>query len=1005
MKKNKLCIFLLFSLFIAVLMGDDAEERMRIPIPRLTDPPPQVDGKGLRFANTPCKVNYDKEENVSYVYSGFKWGGVDDCSATVTFGWDAKCIYAFVVVKDDVLSQDNSNETLFRGDHVMLVFDFTPGGSKTNADIWRLGVTPGNFANTPASSYLWSPRGGTTDGVSYGCSKREDGYQLEICCPWTYFGFENAPSVGYSFGFDCIVGDSDTSLTQKSMLGLNGKLGSNTPELLPLAVLGHPDGEIPDTPKKSVPLTDEIIKLEKGGSYTIEIPDDYVGKYPTLSVDAILEFEKYGGATYALTLELNGVPLNLDQCINRDESIAFDKHNSSSLGSKYNWYCFYNSSFDATDFPEVYSAGNKIEPANFKFAVGKMLKKGEKNVLKIGYEPRPNMDNKLLVSVAMTEENTPALREESNGELGVYYPHALDNPPNYQWKLNDDGSIGIGLANRTFTITSAYSTRTPGWNILGNSDGEKWISCGKKGALAYYAESAEFIVKRSIAVTPFKMHITDEVINKIDEPLPLLYRHETSLAGLKNSRICGVRVSARGQGKGPVYSESEGPRPTTQLDYEGVSLGIVGEDDYTRAQGKNYVNGNMGGVGNDYFVIPAKGNANLEFSIYPLENDDEFVFINRIRNDWDVNFTMPFTGMLSYMRDNIHCGEALMRRNILGKLIPERDIFVSGGKHHGSLILDADLTELKESNKRIKELFPELSTHCYFHSFISQSKYDNEKLLCDAQIDASGKQNNYDKNTLEYPMFTPVEGREFAKRLEMSIEKRFEIGFDGIYWDERDRSNGIFDYNENYWDEHTAEIDPKTHRIVRRMSTVALLILPWNVKMVNRIMSRVDKRGFLSNGAPITKTMTKIHFPAFIETGTISNLRLGQLYTPLALGDHFTERTELDAYRHMLRSLDYGCVYHWYYYSVRATHPTLTHYMFPCTPIELGNGYIIAKERIVTRKSGYFGWNDKSNFTVHVFDATGNERPDITVPCVEINGANYAELRLPMGYSAAIVRE
>ena len=36
------------------------------------------------------------------------------------------------------------------------------------------------------------------------------------------------------------------------------------------------------------------------------------------------------------------------------------------------------------------------------------------------------------------------------------------------------------------------------------------------------------------------------------------------------------------------------------------------------------------------------------------------------------------------------------------------------------------------------------------------------------------------------------------------------------------------------------------------------------------------------------------------------------LYSPIALGDHLTERSEQDAYRVMLRALDFGCVYYWY---------------------------------------------------------------------------------------------
>ena len=81
------------------------------------------------------------------------------------------------------------------------------------------------------------------------------------------------------------------------------------------------------------------------------------------------------------------------------------------------------------------------------------------------------------------------------------------------------------------------------------------------------------------------------------------------------------------------------------------------------------------------------------------------------------------------------------------------------------------------------------------------------------------------------------------------------------------------------------------------------------------------------------------------------------------------------AYRTMLRALDYGCVYYWYHdlqVGIPA-HYHLTRYMFPITPTELHEGFIIGEERIVTNRSGLFGWNDASEREVHVFDDEGRE--------------------------------
>ena len=227
-----------------------------------------------------------------------------------------------------------------------------------------------------------------------------------------------------------------------------------------------------------------------------------------------------------------------------------------------------------------------------------------------------------------------------------------------------------------------------------------------------------------------------------------------------------------------------------------------------------------------------------------------------------------------------------------------------------------------------------------------------------------------------------------------------KLDLDGIYWDEIAYSAYKYDYSD-HWDGFTAMIDPVTHRITRKISNVTLATLSWREKTAKRIMAR---GGLIGNGAPLTRTFSRLHFPRFIETASISNLTRGQLYTPIALGDHLTERMPVDCYRDMLDALDYGAVYYWYNGQIVATEPTLTSVMFPITPIELGPGYIIGKERILTNRSGFFGWGDASTFDVAVFDEKGRRTDKIRIPVVKKDGKRYAEVRIPEGYGVALIR-
>jgi hypothetical protein len=268
-------------------------------------------------------------------------------------------------------------------------------------------------------------------------------------------------------------------------------------------------------------------------------------------------------------------------------------------------------------------------------------------------------------------------------------------------------------------------------------------------------------------------------------------------------------------------------------------------------------------------------------------------------------------------------------------------------------------------------------------------------------LDAAGKQIDYGGEysyMKEYiPTLDNAFGRETAKNIDIILD---QIGADGVYWDEFYWSATPYVYNK--WDGCSADIDPKTLKLTRLKGSATLLSRDFREYHVKRILARGCP--FITNGAPHTRTLARLKFQSFVETGSITNCGWMLLYSPVALGDHMTEVTELHAYKNMLKSLDYGCLYAWYHVSVIPTHKTLTEYMYPFTPIELHSGTVIGKERILTDRSGLFGWGDQSKFEVHVFDREGKETSEINTPRVERNGNAYAEIRIPEGYSAAIVR-
>lgn len=78
---------------------------------------------------------------------------------------------------------------------------------------------------------------------------------------------------------------------------------------------------------------------------------------------------------------------------------------------------------------------------------------------------------------------------------------------------------------------------------------------------------------------------------------------------------------------------------------------------------------------------------------------------------------------------------------------------------------------------------------------------------------------------------------------------------------------------------------------------------------------------------------------------------------------------------------------------------------FPLTPMEVRKGYLIAKERIITGISGTFGWDDKSDAEVFVYNGEGKPADASMVTKRTENGNTVYDVRMPGDHLAVIVRK
>ena len=192
--------------------------------------------------------------------------------------------------------------------------------------------------------------------------------------------------------------------------------------------------------------------------------------------------------------------------------------------------------------------------------------------------------------------------------------------------------------------------------------------------------------------------------------------------------------------------------------------------------------------------------------------------------------------------------------------------------------------------------------------------------------------------------------------------------------------------------------------MAERVALTPLYCQDYQVQQARRVLDA--GKVLIGNGQPMTETMTGLHFPRFVEAWHPSNLRKAHLYCSVGLSSPDRVDSETAIVPSIRTHLENGGL--WYYYctwgKMNLTRPTVVERMFPFTPIELHEGYLIGEERIITARSGVFGWDDAREHEIFVYGPDGQLLEDFEAPARVIDGNNFSELRLPPGSMAIIER-
>jgi hypothetical protein len=212
-----------------------------------------------------------------------------------------------------------------------------------------------------------------------------------------------------------------------------------------------------------------------------------------------------------------------------------------------------------------------------------------------------------------------------------------------------------------------------------------------------------------------------------------------------------------------------------------------------------------------------------------------------------------------------------------------------------------------------------------------------------------------------------------------------DLGMDGAFMDGYMCGYGD-EFTYDRWDGHTAEIDPATRTITRKLGDVLLLSQDAMAAYTRRI---IEKGGVVvANNAVITRTIGKLPIIVDAEINEGPGVHLAQ--TTACLGNTFAARSEADIHTDIINKLRWANLYFYYGGDAYIKHRLAPARMYPITIRELHEGTIVGEERIITSRAGVYGWPDEGSrrdlHQVYLFDTRGREIPAAFVTTADARG-------------------
>lgn len=992
-------LFALLLLCVAIARPVRAEEYHVIPYK--ADPPIQVDGNLDDWAGVPNSLILNRREQVTYTPEN--WTGPDDLSAVIRLAWREGGLFLAAEVTDDIVNQPYRAREIWKGDHLNLWVDMTPGQEPERkmfgAGQFHVVFSPGNLGGvagdeelTPPEIYVYRPEGTVQEGGEIAARRTPTGYVIEAFLPWSRVGV-TAPAMHDDANFEVAVSEADGSpARQESLMTIGTQPWVYSRDRLLPVVFGDGNGR-GNPPVRGILIADRIeVPPGESRSLVFSPPPLPEGKEPYLFFKARFHAPLVSGVRErALCAEINGRRVAGGRISNRRaQSRFFDASLVTFVADDGAIGLYYADDWESPKRSDRFALMDYGPGCEYEFSLVGLLAAGENELRLVNMTQADDLHPHVAIVESVefrvkSRAPQPApSRPAPTGPLPAIEPQR-EFPrtwSNLRWNRSE---VAFVVNGERFVVKSRFSAPDGKWHT---------------GDTRFYRRT------RTVVRHPEAIEVRDTFRNVSGGHVPIIQEHSCDLGQrLRSAWLGGYPV----EGSSGRLADPSNPSAFAATQKAGIGLFAHNDEFIVHAE----MDAHAGAIclADRSYVLEENGTYTSVLMIVPVPQPDFWAFVNQARRVRDVNFTLRWCFAFISQRWPIYYWSDEQFREFIDLksanfvVLSNNLTRVDGRYPRCTEMYSADLTAYRDFMKKFRRLYPDGSVKVghYYHCFLDTTPENATRFAADRALDEQGNHIDYGGSGSYMKAYIPTLarggwGEEIAKWIDLILD---DFKCDGIFWDEFTHSRASYVYN--FWDRCSADIDPATFQIRKLKGSVTLLSLPFRYRLVRRILDRGCP--LVINGAPATRTMVEQKFMAFTETGNMSNCREMLLYSPVALGDHLTERCEEDAYHDMLRALDHGCLYAWYTVRVFPTHRTLTQYMYPFTPVELHEGYVIGEERILTNRSGLFGWGDDSDIEAHVFDREGRETLEITPRRIVRDGKTYAEVRIPEGYSVALIRK